>query len=156
MPGEKQREPFLDELWHRKADEEQAVSVVRDTKATDLYLKLEKQAEGNKALREATENLTQTIGAYADAVIRLSKHKKNFSDKPTVENADRARKIVHDSLIDAANQLSRLYKTNGLDNSWRGDIIGIQHRGQIGRWALSVARYLLGKDLTEEEINGSE
>lgn len=117
----------------------------QEDKDITLYYKFEADAHRHEALNEVVEELKSAIGKYAEAVTRLSSVRMDKLDKESIAASDRHRRLIHNSLIDTINRLSRTYKKLGLDNSWLSGIIGLS-REEIGDWALTVAR----KELNHE------
>jgi len=127
---------FLKDLWKHKAEEEKGET--REDKDLGLYLRFFEDAKQYPILEPIVQELKDKIILYAHSVSRFSQA-KTF-DKELLVSADRHRRLVHNSLIDIINQLSRKYNALGIDNYWRNDIL---HRRQLGEWALTVAKHIL-------------
>lgn len=111
----------------------------QEDKDLKLYYQFEADAHKHEVLNEVVEELRAAIGKYAEAVARLSSVRMGKLDKESIAASDRHRRLIHNSLIDTINRLSRTYKKLDLDNSWLSGIIGLS-REEIGDWALTVAR----------------
>lgn len=135
-----EQDPFLKDLWKRKAEAEQG-SESTEEKGWALYQEMQKKAEENPELQSLIGEMKDNILRYADSVARFSHISKSKDDIEMLHNADKHRKRMHDGLIATINQLSRLYQKLGLDILWRTDIIGVE-RERLGEWALSVARHI--------------
>ena len=133
---------FLRDSWKRKMEEEKGET--QEDKDIGLYLRFQEDAKKHPELTPIVLELEAAIGKYASSVVRYSAAKIS-TDMEEIESADQNRRLVHNSLIDVMNHLSREYRAVGIDNNWRGAIIG-ESREELGDWALTVARKVLNHE----------
>lgn len=131
------------ELWEHRSEEENGET--QEDRDLSLYRRFEGDARRYEPINRVMEELRVSIGKYAEAVTRLSSVRMGKLDKDTIKASDSHRRLMHNSLIDTLNRLSREYKKLNLDNSWLSDIIGLS-REEVGTWALTIAR----KELNHE------
>lgn len=129
---------FLKDLWEHKVEEEKGET--QEDKDLGLYLRFFEDAKHYPTLGPVLVELKDKIISYARSVGRFSQ--ATTFDKEELVSADRHRRLIHNSLIDTVNQLSRKYNELGIDNSWRNDILNRRH---LGEWALAIAKRVLGE-----------
>lgn len=139
-----ERDPLLAEKWERAAQEQGAETA--ESKGVDLYYSFLEKARKNSELAPIVTEVEKAIGSYADAILRMAEVRHLHQDKEALMAADQHRRLTHESLISAINQLSRAYAAQKIDNKWRRDIIGLDRKA-VGEWALEVARHVLGKTI---------
>ena len=141
--------PFTHESWERKdANEHEG----EDTGGWEIsvFEGIKKEAEQKPELRELLLDLEDSILRYGESVVKFDRSLTESSTKEDYGYADQSRKIVHDSLLDKINILSRAFANEGLDNSWR-NVVG-SDRNQIGQWALRVSVNLKNTILGEHGL----
>ena len=135
-------DPFLRYSWKRKVEEEKGQT--QEDKDIGLYFRFQEDVLNHPELVPIFQELESAIGTYADSVVRYSAAKKG-TDLDAIKSTDNNRRLVHNSLIDVVNHLSREYKALGIDNNWRSAIIG-ESWEELGDWALTVARKVLNHE----------
>lgn len=154
-------DPFLNELWGDKIEQEQG----RDfderenheyQRAIEIYERMRLAMEGRKGKKDLAKKLLDGINRsvfnYLAAIDRFSLEKlsltKDPGSKESREEADLARRRSHDVLIDNLNIFSRYCNNYGIDNSWRS-MLGL-HRKEVTEWALQIGPYLSKIELEKE------
>lgn len=140
---------FLNDLWKRRADEENGdAGEIKKDKNVLIYQDIKNTIEKNQILsdesRERLDKLVKKIEEaslrYAITINTLTAKRIEKDDKEAIMQADQSRRYAHNSLVDSVNILSRQFDAAGLDNSWR-DMIGLD-RKQVGTWGQKVADFI--------------
>ncbi|MEK7637989.1 MAG: hypothetical protein AAB375_00985 [Patescibacteria group bacterium] len=143
-------ESFLRESWQRVAEQEQEVTP--EMRDLELYFDIRERSDGNEKIKAIMDRLDHDIAQYTEALFRSEREwvrrERGSGDNSSIEASDRNRRILHDSLIDTLNQLSRAYRTAGLDNKWR-NMLGLD-RDRLALWAMTIARQVMR---TEEPLS---
>lgn len=155
------RSPFLQEAWINKARNERGEEKNIDMpegyeRDIRIYKMLEKRASENslqyidetraEGIRTYFNEVKNSIFKYNNAILAYNKEKMSDFSKDDMENADRARRHLHDGLITNLDILARIMKEAGLDISWRH---AIMDRKEVQRWSQNVV-YYLQKEESEE------
>ena len=134
-------EPFLRELWERKAAHERGEErgERREQRAVRIYHIIKREAEKKPELLRSLKQVEEKILRYNIAVDKLSLGRLE-EDIETIQESDRQRRLAHNALESWLNLLARQFVKFHLSNSWR-DEIGLE-REAVGEWACKVAKFI--------------
>lgn len=121
-----------------------------EERAFEIFRRIQEEAQQRPELKEIFEDLRGSLIRYNESILRLEIAQQKSMERKDIENADHARKIVHDALIDKLNILSREFDKAGFDNSWR-KMVGL-HRETAAEWARGVGTVLKNSILEENEF----
>ena len=144
---------FLKELWEEKAKKEKAEKKWK----IDIFdlenLLATKNKEAKKYFIEYLGQLKKSCLRYLETCEDLEKAAKNLregasgeelaTNQNLVKQADMARRLAHNVVVDNLNILSRLCKKYNLDDSWRKYFSSFE---MIGEWAYEMGKILKGNE----------
>lgn len=141
-------DPMFKDSWHdlrehEKGDDFEELSIRQEERTNLAYEQIKGLENHSKMSGILVRDLQEAVVHYIKAIDKLSVAKIKDEDKGEKENADLARRLAHNALIDNLNMLSRYCVKHGLDTSWR-KMVG-SDRNQVRDWALSVASTVINE-----------